>query len=170
MNNQSLDRITGIVFTCVGILVAFGAWTMPRFENRGASVLEAPGLTPGFLGLGLGLCGLILALRPSGPDAKDCSFWDKVAGSPANRKRALAALALTLGYGAILFGSMPYVAATSIFIFAFITVFELFLRSPDETGPPPTTFRVLGIAAVIAVAVGFGTQYIFQSLFLVQLP
>ncbi|MEP3428473.1 MAG: tripartite tricarboxylate transporter TctB family protein [Roseibium sp.] len=170
MNNQCLDRISGIVFTCIGAAVAYGSWVMPRFSERGASIYEAPGLTPGLLGVCLGLSGLVLALRRSGYAAQDHSFWESVAGSPANRKRALVALVLTLTYGAFLFGSVPYVLATSLFVFAFIAVFELFLRSPDDEALRPPTARVLSMAALVALATGFGTQYVFQSLFLVQLP
>lgn len=171
MNNTRLDRVSGFVFTIIGALVAVGAWSMPRFDNLGAKIYEAPGLAPALLGCVLSICGVIMILRPSkDSDASDFSFWNEIAGSPANRKRALAAIVLTIGYGAFLFGTIPYILATVIFVFAFIIVFEIFLRSPDASTATYSVFRVLITATLISLIVGFGTHYVFQTLFLVRLP
>lgn len=170
MNNKAIDRITGVVFFIIGALVAYGAWVMPRFENVQAKAFEVPGLTPGLLGCALSFCGLILALRPNSYQADNDNFWREVAGSPVHRKRALAALGLTLGYGVFLFGSVPYVVATFIFVFAFIVIFEIILRPSDVLEKRPSTYRVLAVAALIAVLVSVVTYYVFQTLFLVRLP
>ena len=140
---------------------------MPQFETQGASIYQAPGLTPGLLGLGLALCGLILALRTAREDAEETTFWSTVAGTPANRKRALAALALTLIYGAVLFGKVPYLLATFLFVFAFVVVFEVILKAEGSTRRPASSIVV---ALILGVTTSFGSQYIFQTLFLVQLP
>ncbi|MEH6833090.1 MULTISPECIES: tripartite tricarboxylate transporter TctB family protein [Falsihalocynthiibacter] len=169
MNNSSLDRISGVFFTLLGALVFAGAWAMPRFEAQGAPIYQAPGFTPALLGIGLSICGLFLVFRPAGKAAEDFGFWSDVLGNSANRKRALAAFALTLGYGAVLFGNMPYVPATFLFIFAFVAVFEIWLKPEDATKKMPI-WRVLTIAAVLGLIVSFGTHIIFQKLFLVQLP
>lgn len=169
MNNSSLDRISGVFFTLLGALVVAGAWAMPRYEAQGAPIYQAPGFTPALLGLGLSICGLFLVFRPAGNAAQDFGFWSDVFGNPANRKRALAAFVLTLGYGGVLFGNMPYIAATFLFIFAFIAVFETLLKPADATKKTPI-WRVFAIAAVIGLVVSFGTHITFQKLFLVQLP
>lgn len=170
MTNGGLDRLAGIVFAVLGMLVAFGAWQMPRYADRGAQIYETPGFTPGLLGIALTICGVILALRPASAGAESYSFWNEVMGSPITRSRALAALVLTLGYGAFLFGSLPYVVATFLFVFAFVVVFELWLTPVDKPKRSGGPYKVLGIAAALGLAVAFVTQYVFQTLFLVQLP
>ncbi len=168
MTNHLMDRISGLVFICIGAFVAFGAWQMPRFQDRGAEIYAAPGLTPGLLGVALAFCGLILALRPAGQAADRTDFWDSVAGTPRDRKRAIAALALTLGYGAGLFGNLPYVVATGVFVTGFIVVFEVILRPANAA--PRRRWPTIAWALGIGLAVALGTQYLFQTLFLVQLP
>lgn len=169
MTNGKLDRISGWIFAALGLFVASGAWTMPRFEERGASVFEAPGLTPGLLGVFLTLCGLVLALRPTHGVDEETGFWDAIAGDPINRRRCIAALVLTLGYGAGLFGRVPFVPATSLFLFLFIVTFELILP-PSQIDQRKPAWQVLTIAAVIAIAFSVGTFWIFVEIFLVQLP
>lgn len=167
MTNRTLDRLSGIVFAILGVLVMLGSWTMPRFEAQGVPVYQAPGLTPGFLGLGLALAGLVLAVRTGRPDARETHYWDQVIGTPANRKRALAALVLTLLYGAVLFGNIPYILATFLFVFAFVVTFEIVLK------PAGSTRRAIPsalVALVLALVTSFGSAYVFRSLFLVQLP
>lgn len=170
MTNHRLDRIAGLVFALLGAWVAYGAWRMPRFEDRGAQIYEGPGLTPGLLGCALAVCGLILAFRSAAPNGDSIEYWNEVMGSSITRRRALAALGLSLGYGAFLFGSVPYLIATFGFTFCFIAIFELVLTPVDKPQRSTSTLRVLGVAAVIALVVAFATQYVFQTLFLIQLP
>lgn len=167
MTNHTLDRLSGLVFVAFGFAVAFGAWAMPRFEAQGAPAYQSPGLTPGLLGLALAACGLILALRPAGENGAERTYWTEVIGTPANRKRALAALALTLMYGAILFGNVPYVLATFAFVFAFVVTFEIILKPEDSRRRARPS---LIAAALLALLTSLGSQYVFQTLFLVQLP
>jgi len=167
MTNQSLDRICGILFSVLGISVLWGALSMPRFEAQGASIYQAPGLTPGLLGAALALCGVILAIRPVRPDAKERGHWDAVFGVATHRKRAAAALFWTLFYGAVLFGNAPYILATFVFVAGFILTFEWLLPADDR---PASPLRSLVAALILGASVAFGTSYVFQSLFLVQLP
>lgn len=141
---------------------------MPRFENQGAQIYQAPGLTPGLLGLGLAICGLLLVIRPAKATSSENSFWANVMGSRANRRRALAALVLTVGYGGILFGSVPFVIATFLFVFAFVVTFELLLRPEDKTRP--NLLPVILVAGALGIATSFGCQFVFEKLFLIRLP
>jgi putative tricarboxylic transport membrane protein len=170
MKNQHLDRAAGIFFALFGAWVTYGAWRMPRFEERGAQIYEAPGLAPALLGLALALCGIVLALRKPTEAGDKTSYWDEVMGDSTTRRRALAALVLTLGYGAVLFGSAPYLIATFAFVFCFISIFELVLIPVDRPKSKKSTPKILSVAALIALIVAFATQYVFQSLFLIQLP
>ncbi|SHH18100.1 tripartite tricarboxylate transporter TctB family protein [Cognatishimia maritima] len=168
MTNHALDRISGLVLCGLGLFVVFGAWSMPRFEAQGASIYQAPGLTPALLGAALALCGALLAFRKARADGKSHSYWDAIAGTPQNRKRALAALALTLSYGAVLFGNVPFLLATFLFVFGFVITFEHWLR-PEERAPRHIG-KTIGIASLLGISTAFLCQYLFQTLFLVQLP
>lgn len=170
MSNLILDRLSGLFFTLLGGLVLLGALQMPRYTERGAALYETPGFTPGLLGVALAMCGVILILRPAGTAGKDFSFWNEVMGAAITRKRALAALVLTLGYGAILFGTVPYLIATFAFVFAFICTFELILIPADKPRETINRPRILMIATALALLVSFATRYVFQTLFLIQLP
>jgi putative tricarboxylic transport membrane protein len=167
MSNHALDRLTGIFFVFLGFAVVAGAWAMPRFEAQGAPAYQSPGLTPGLLGLALAGCGLILALRGKREDGAEHTYWNTVIGTPVNRNRAVAALALTLIYGAVLFGNVPYVLATFLFVFAFVCTFEIILKPEGSTRRPLPS---LIAAALLGLVTSFGSQYVFQTLFLVRLP
>lgn len=168
MTNAMLDKATGLVLMFLGLVVTFGAWQMPRFENQGAMIYQAPGLTPGLLGLGLAFCGLLLAIRPAGEAGSEKSFWSGVMGSSQNRRRALAALVMTIGFGGFLFGNVPFVIATFVFVFAFIVTFEYFLLVEGKTRPK--AFHVMLIAGALAAVTSFLSQFVFETLFLIRLP
>lgn len=167
MTNKSLDRVSGLIFAALGALVILGSLNMPRFEAQGAHAYQAPGLTPGLLGLALAFSGLFLAFRPAGDQGQKTTFWDTIVGSPVNRKRAAVALVLTLGYAGGLFGNAPFALATFLFVFAFIVTFEILLK-PE--GSSPRVGVTLIAAGVIGLLASFGSQYAFQTLFLIQLP
>ncbi|MEQ8346918.1 MAG: tripartite tricarboxylate transporter TctB family protein [Sneathiellaceae bacterium] len=162
------DFLFSLVLIAVGIAAAAEAWRMPRFENLGVHPMTAPGLTPGLLGLvvaGLGLALLLGAVRAGG--------WQRsapaTAGQAAERRSTLGrvalALLLTLGYAAGLVGHMPFWLATAIFVFLFVALFEWPLHEGWRR-----RLRGLAIAAVLAVATGLAVTYLFEEIFLVQLP
>ncbi|MEP2980411.1 MAG: tripartite tricarboxylate transporter TctB family protein [Lentilitoribacter sp.] len=168
MTNAQLDKITGLIFVVLGAAVILGAWHMPRFEAQNAHIYQTPGLTPAILGAGLAICGFILIIRPARGNGSNRDYWMAILGSPKNRIRALSAIILTLGYGGGLFGKVPFILATFLFIFAFIVTFELFLRSNSHE--QPNKVRVVLIAGLIAIITSVGCQYIFENLFLIRLP
>ncbi len=170
MTNGQLDRIAGIIFACLGALIVYGAWDMPRFLERGASVYEAPGLTPGLVGFGLMICGLLLAFRRNGPQSAEKTQWDEIAGSPVNRRRAGIAVALTLLYATALFGHVTYILATALFVFGFIVIFELLPGIVAKRPDKKLLATTLATAVSIALVTGFATKFLFQDVFLIQLP
>ena len=141
---------------------------MPRFAERGASIYEAPGLTPALLGSAMTLAGLLLVVRRKSGDTESDS-WDEIMASPDTRYRAGFALLLTVTYGVLLFGRLPYLLATIAFVFAFIIVFEWSKLCAADQRLGQKITRVL-IAACIALFASFSTHYLFKNVFLVQLP
>ncbi|KAJ55861.1 hypothetical protein ACMU_08805 [Actibacterium mucosum KCTC 23349] len=139
---------------------------MPRFEDQGAPVYQAPGLTPGLLGVALAVSGAILALRRGRDGAQTTTFWQNVFGAPQSRRRAGAAVVLTVIYGAVLFGNTPYLVATFLFVTAFVLVFEIGLNSQNRT---KGVVRSVIVAIVLGVVTSLGTRFLFETLFLIQL-
>lgn len=163
-----LDRIMGTAFCVAGLTVLFEAWRMPRFLEQGASLYEAPGLTPGLLGIALAISGLALALRrrSTGSQASEHSSLNEVFfGSASGARRLLIALAITGIYALVLFGRAPFLLSTILFVFIFTITFGALSRDP-----PRVSLRATIEAAIIACLVGFGSRYLFRDIFLVPLP
>ena len=159
------DFLVATVFVVLGFLVTYGSWIMPRLENRRIHPSTVPGLVPGMLGAALTICGLLLLLKAIRTDAPGGwrAFWTLVptlAGA-----RVAAVLVLTLTFALVLVGWLPFWAAAMVFVFAFITVFELWL-----TAEPTPWRKTLLWAAIISVSTATGIYLIFERVFLVRLP
>jgi len=139
---------------------------MPRLEVRRIHPATVPGLVPGILGVTLAFCGAILALRSVRASA-DAAGWRIFGGifvSP-EAGRVGTALALALIYALVLVGTLPFWAATALFVFAFIVTFE---RAFSISRFP--LWRTLLTAAIQAVIVGVTVTLVFELGFLVRLP
>ena len=160
------DLLTGIVMVVLGVLVVWWSWEMPRLEARRIHPLTVPGLVPGILGLALAFCGAVLA-APAWRALADAEGWRRFARlfvSPeAARVVVTAALALLFPLGLV--GRLPFWAASALFVFLFIVVFERgFAASPRPW------WRTLLTAALQAAIVGGLVTVVFQYGFLVRLP
>ena len=111
------------------------------------------------------LTGGLLALRsariaaPGGWTALAALFGTKEAA------RVLALLAWALVYTLVLVGWLPFWAASMIFIFGFIMLFEVVL-SPE----PMPALASARWALPIALIAGGAVFYVFERIFLVRLP
>ena len=158
------DLIGGIVVTIVGVAGFVESWRMPRFENRNADPFTVPGLTPGMICSVLAVLGVALVLRAlagrGGATALPILSWP--GGSAQRIGFTLATVAL---YGFVLFGNVPFIVATTIFVFIFTVGAEL-LNPERKLGLVP-----LGLGAlVLALATAFVIRFIFVEVFLVRLP
>lgn len=164
------DLITAIILVCFGLGVVEEAWRMPRLAERQINPLTVPGLVPGLLGAVLAIMGAILLVRsvyagrhrpaPAHPDA---AATGPVSGDSWGR--ALLTGLMCFAYAAGLVGHVDFRAATALFVFAFVVVFEW---APGDT--PSLRARKVGLAAVLAVLVAVAVALVFQELFLVRLP
>lgn len=166
MNDRGMaraDLLTGAVLFAVSVAVVAGAWNMDRLEARRIHPLSAPGFTPGLLGLALGVTSVLLvaqALRRGG--ATGWSSMLEGGWRSAAMAHLFGALALCLFYAVVLVGTLPYWLATSIFVSAFIAVFEWKDAVPK--------WQMLSWAVGIGVGIGVVVSYVFSELFLVRLP
>jgi len=154
------DLVTGAVLLALAVAVIVGSWNMDRLEIRRIHPLSAPGLTPGLLGVALGIASLILvaqSVRSGGLGRLD---WERRPLPPAIRLAV--AFALCLGYALGLVGRIPFWLATALFVTSFIAVFEW----ADDGN----RMARLVWAVAIGVAAGLGISYVFSELFLVRLP
>lgn len=159
------DLLAGLFFIVLGVAIFYGAWTMDRLEVRRIHPFTVPGLVPGLLSMALTLCGGILALRSLRSPAP--GGWQHLTGAVVSRAagRAGAVMALALVYTLGLIGTLPFWAATGIFVFAFIIVFECWLAEPRR--PLLTTLPwATGLAVTTAIVV----TLVFERAFLVRLP
>lgn len=159
------DLLAGLFFIVLGLAVFYGAWTMDRLEVRRIHPFTVPGLVPGMLSLALVICGSILAFRSIRTPA--AGGWQQLGGAvfSAAAGRAVAVMVLALIYTLGLVGTLPFWAATGLFVFAFIMLFECWLAEPRR--PWLTSLPwALGLAVCTAAVV----TWVFERAFLVRLP
>ncbi|UPY34934.1 tripartite tricarboxylate transporter TctB family protein [Sediminicoccus sp. KRV36] len=159
--SQRADFLFGLLWSALGLLIAFESWRMPRLEAQHINPYTIPGLVPGMLGLLLVLFGVILALRGwrgAGPELAvnaDAAPW-----------RIGLALVLCLGFGLGVLGhGPPFWLAAGIFLFLAVLLFEL-----PERRAAGTLARGVVRAGLVAVIGAAALTFIFQELFLVRLP
>ena len=156
----------GLGLVVLGIASAVESWRMPRLTELNVHPMTAPGLVPGLIGAILFLLGGVLFLR-----SVRVGGWrlDRDRGGAADRAgqtwRFLLAAALCVGYAAGLVTTLPFWAATGIFVFAFVALFEW---RPGRT--PAGHSRALAVAAFEAVLVAVAVTFVFEQIFLVRLP
>jgi putative tricarboxylic transport membrane protein len=160
------DLLTGLVILALGLAVTWLSWEMPRLTTRGIHPATAPGLVPGLLGIALAVCGAIVALRSVralGDAAGWAAFARLFAGSEAARVGG--ALVLAMIYAIGLVGWLPFWAATALFVFAFILLFEQGFGASEQP-----LLRTVATAAVQAILVAIVVTLVFERGFLVRLP
>ncbi|WP_417308290.1 tripartite tricarboxylate transporter TctB family protein [Devosia sp.] len=159
------DLVAALFLLALGGAMLFGAWTMDRLEIRRINPLTAPGLVPGLLSLALILCAAILAIRSIRRAAP--GGWAALRAALVSRsaQRAGIVIGLVLIYTLGLVGRIPFWAATGLFVFTFVMVFEVWIADPKRP------IRVsLPWAAGLAIVTAAVVTLVFQYGFLVRLP
>jgi putative tricarboxylic transport membrane protein len=159
------DLLAGLFFILLGLAIFYGAWTMDRLEVRRIHPMTVPGLVPGMLAIALTLCGTILSFRSLRTPAS--GGWQQLSGAVLSSAAARAAtvMLLALIYTLGLVGTLPFWAATGLFVFTFIMVFECWLSEPRK----PWRKSLLW-ASGLAVATATVVTLVFERAFLVRLP
>jgi hypothetical protein len=164
------DLITSLVLIAFGAGVVAEALRMPRYDHLGINPYTVPGIVPGFLGAILALFGVLMLARTAiawrRHEAVPATAADD---EPGSVPRVLFTLGLTLGYGGLLVGNLPFWLATGLFVWAFLLVFEW--RPSYAAGAGTAALvRVGGTALLEAVLVSAAVTFVFQRVFLVTLP
>jgi putative tricarboxylic transport membrane protein len=157
----------GLGLVILGLAVVVESWRMPRLTELNVHPMTAPGLVPGLVGGVIAVFGAILALRAAQAGGWRLTSGTTVAGSDLaiQTRRFFVTFLLCMTYAAGLVGAIPFWAATGIFVFLFITVFEW--RRERSFG---AHLRAIALAGLQAAAVAAAVTYIFEQIFLVRLP
>jgi hypothetical protein len=155
-------------WVALGLAVLVGSITMDRLEQQHINPVTVPGLLPGLLGIAMILLGSALGVRSLRRGALAHARPAATADEREQRKRVWIAIALCVGYGAVLIGhGIPFWLASTIYVTASILVFQRLSRDPAE--------RQLGVRAwakalVIGAASSVVTWLVFEKVFLVRMP
>lgn len=158
------DLISGLVVSVVGIAGFVEALRMPRFEARNADPFTVPGLTPGIVCLVIAVLGVMLVLRAlagrGSSEPLPIGVWPE-----GSVKRTLFTIATVAVYGGALFGRIPFLAATALFVFVF-TVGAEWLNPQRRMGLPV----LAGWALALSLVAAFVIHYVFTAVFHIRLP
>jgi putative Mn2+ efflux pump MntP len=161
------DVPTALVLIVFGSVVAYEAARMPRFGHLAVNPYTVPGIVPGFLALSLVAFGLIMLVRAIVQARRGHAPTHAV--DPELRRQVLTRLSLTLlltvGYALGLVGTIPFWAATFLFVLAFLLAFRW---SATREGRPRGV--LLAGALLQAGLVAASVTLVFERLFLVRLP
>jgi hypothetical protein len=160
----------GLGLAGLGIAVVVESWRMPRLAGLNVHPMTVPGLVPGMIGIVIAVLGSILfarAARAGGFPVQRKIRWDiaALADSSSQARRFFITLALCIAYAGGLVGSLPFWAATSVFIFLFVLIFE-WQAGRSLTGH----VRAAATALLLAVTVAAAVTYVFEQVFLVRVP
>lgn len=175
------DFYSGLATLVIGLFALVESLRMPRLEHLNINPYTVPGLVPGLLGAILTVLGLVLLLRglkgprvpadpapladPADPAAQSADHAQTGHWLTDSWKRVFLALGTTIGYAGFLFGQVPFVIATTIFVFTFTVGAEWLNRTR-----PRSLAKTAAWALLLALGMAFAVQYIFVELFRVRLP
>ncbi len=164
------DALTGLALIALGIGVVIESLRMPRFEHLGINPYTVPGIVPGILGAVLALFGTVMLSRTAvawrrGNEVPPVAGEDE----PGSTPRLLLTLILTVGYGGLLVGALPFWLATFLFVLAFLLVFE-WRPELRRAGRRAALVTYASTSLLQAVLVAAAVTFVFQRVFLVTLP
>lgn len=167
-NLPRADFVTSIFLTLFGLFILIVSLKMPRFEEHNVNPYSVPGILPAFLGAIITLLGIVLLIRSIRQRGYLLGIGKKevvVFFSDESSRRIFLTLIISLIYGLVFLGRIPFYLATGIFVFAFVMIFEYRF----EESFAGQRKKVL-IALVMAVLVSAIVTAVFRYLFLVNLP
>lgn len=162
------DFVTAIVLLTFSITVIVLSIRMPRMEEVGANPYSAPGIVPGFLGVVILFLSIILFVRSIlNKGHRPEVTWHKISTVVKDEAilRVLSTIALSVIYGAILLGRIPYVIATFLYGLLFVIIFEYRFDKPFQGQGKTMLFSFVQAILVAGVVAA-----VFRYVFLVKLP
>ena len=167
-NMARADFVTSIFLTPFGLFILIVSLNMPRFEEQNVTPYSVPGILPAFLGAIITFLGLVLFIRSIrqrgyklgiGKRAVIGFFRDQ------SSRRIFLTLIISLLYGLVFLGRIPFYLATGLFVFAFVLIFEYQFKESFASQRK----KVL-IALIMSILVSGIVTAVFRYVFLVNLP
>ncbi len=167
-NMPKADFVTSIILSICSISIIVISIRMPRMEEVGADPYSAPGIVPGFLGVLIFILSMILFVRSllRKGHALDVN-GESISAFFKDRAviRVLLTILLSVFYGAVLLGKMPYVPVTFLYVMAFVLIFEY--RFDRKFHVQKKTVLFSTIQALLTSGI---VATVFRYVFLVKLP
>ena len=167
-NLPRADFISSIVLIVFGAGVLWASLAMPRFEEQGGVIYDAPGVVPGILGLLVLLMAVILLVRSVRRQGYRLGINGRSLTAvfrDVQTLRLLGTLAACVLYGVVLLRLLHFIVATLIFVLVFVLLFEY-----DTKKGVASQWKTLLFAVLMAVLTPGGVFAAFRYLFLVNLP
>lgn len=162
------DFVASIVLLAFGIMIVVLSVQMPRLEHRNINPYTVPGLVPGLLGAAITAMSVMMLVRSLLHKGYALGLTRaRIAEllSVPQLRRVLVTLIFCLFYAVGIVGRLWYPAATFIFVFGFILLFEYRRDHPLRRQKARVAFA--GVEALLTAAV---VSAVFRYLFLVRLP
>jgi hypothetical protein len=155
------DLAWALVWMVLGAAILVESLRMDRLESQAINHYTVPGIVPGLLGIALTILGALLLGRSlmGSPHDRDGSL-----SQPNWRRFGIGAL-LFLVFALGMFGHLPFPLAAFVFVTGFILIAEW-----PERAAAGTLVRGALFAALCGAGTAALVTYVFQYLFLVQLP
>jgi hypothetical protein len=174
--DRRADRVWALLWIAFGVAVLVESLRMDRLAHMGINRFTVPGIVPGMLGVALlVLGGLLLGRAVVARRATATAAAGPLGAAPsgvrvgpiaaATRGRFAVGSLLFAVYALAMFGHLPFPVATFAFVTGFIGIAEW-----HERGAAGKRLRGIAFAAVCGAATAGLVTYVFQYLFLVQLP
>ena len=167
-NMPKADFITSIILIAFGAGVLILSRQMPSFEQQGANRFSAPGIVPGILGTIIGTLGVVLLVRSIVRKGFRLAITKTGARgflTAEMTKRFALTILISTAYALGLVGRMPYAIATTLYVTAFIIVFEYKWKQSLRS-----QWKKVLLAVIIGALVGGIVSAVFRFVFLVDLP
>ena len=161
------DLVTSVLLIVFSAAITVNSLGMPTMVDRNESPFSGPGVVPAFVGimiLLLSITMLVRSLRRGAPMFFVEDLKSKVGGSPSSWLRIARTVGLCVLY-ALLLGKVWFPLITFLFVFAFVMMFEYDFKSPVAGQWKKPLF-----ASILAIVTSASVFFVFQHLFLVNLP
>ncbi|HUV08382.1 MAG TPA: tripartite tricarboxylate transporter TctB family protein [Spirochaetia bacterium] len=167
-NLPKADFLASIFLTLLGIFILIVSLNMPRFEGTNINPYSVPGIAPAFFGVVIVFMGLVLLIRSIRQGGHRLGLTgEKVAAffKEEASRRIFVTLVISLIYGLVFLGRIPFVVATALYVLTFMIIFEYRFKESFIS-----QWKRALIALILAVLVSGSVTAVFQYLFLVNLP
>jgi len=161
------DLITSVLLIVFSAAVVVNSIGMPTMAERGESPYSGPGLVPGFIGIMVFILSVVMLVRSMRKGALKFMVEDRGKASGADRSswpRIARTVGLCVLY-ALLLGRLWFPLITFVFVFIFAMMFEYDFKSPVRG-----QWKTLLFAGLLALITAASVYFVFQYLFLVNLP